>query len=91
MFSLFPNLEATLVRRYQADFLRTCANLTLTFDGGSTRKPSSAYTIHITTTDRETFFVDRCDATDEHHTAEYIEGIVTRVRDKGESKYQVRA
>ena len=28
--------EAALVRKYQADFLCTCVNLTLTFDGGST-------------------------------------------------------
>lgn len=28
--------EAALVRKYQSDFLRTCSNLTLTFDGGST-------------------------------------------------------
>ena len=90
MEKLIP-AQAALVRRYQADFLRTCANLTLTFDGGSTRKPSSVYTIHITTADRETFFVDGCDATDERHTAEYIEGIVTRVRDKQESKHQARA
>jgi len=72
--------EAALVRKYQTDFLRTCLNLTLTFDGGSIRKPSSVYTIHITTAERETFFMDGCDATGKRHTAEYIEGLVTRVR-----------
>lgn len=71
--------EAALVRKYQADFLRTCVNLTLTFDGGSTRKPSSVYTMHITTAERETFFIEGCDATSEHHTAEYIEGLLTGV------------
>jgi len=74
--------EAALVRKYQADFLRTCVNLTLTFDGGSTRKPSSVYTIHVTTAERETLFMEGCDATDERHTAEYIEGLVTKVRGK---------
>ena len=73
--------EAALVRSYQITFLNTCVNLTLTFDGGATRKPSSVYTIHITTADRETFFMEGCDATDERHTAEFIEGLVTKVCD----------
>jgi len=72
--------EAALVCKYQTNFLHTCLNLTLTFDGGSIRKPSSVYTIHIMTAERETFFMDGCDATGEHHTAEYIEGLVTKVR-----------
>ena len=71
--------EAALVRKHQSDFLRTCVNLTLTFDGGSTRKPCSVYTVHITTAERETFFMEGCDATDERHTAEYIEGLATKV------------
>lgn len=79
--------EAALVRKYQADFLRTCVNLTLTFDGGSTRKPSSVYTIHITTAERETFFMEGHDATDERHTAGYIEGLVAGVSDEYQSEY----
>lgn len=74
--------QAALVRKYQTQFLQTCDNLTLTFDGGSTRKPSSVYTIHITTAERETFFMEGCDATDERHTAKYIEGLVVKVSDQ---------
>ena len=73
--------EAALVRSYQIKFLDTCINLTLTFDGAATRKPSSVYTVHVTTADRETFFMEGCDATDERHTAEFIEGLVTKVCD----------
>ena len=73
--------EAALVRSYQRKFLHTCMNLTLTFDGAATPKPSSVYTIHITTADRETFFMEGYDATDERHTAEFIESLVTGVRD----------
>jgi hypothetical protein len=73
--------EAALVRSYQIKFLNTCVNLTLTFDGRSTRKPSSVYTVHITTADRETFFMEGCDATDEQHTAEFIDDLVTKVCD----------
>lgn len=71
--------EAALVRSYQIKFLNTCINLTLTFDGGATRKPSSVYTVHITTADRETFFMEGCDATNERHTAEFIEGLAIKV------------
>ena len=78
MEKLIP-AEATLVRKYQSDFLRSCVNLTLTFDGGSTRKPSSVYTLHIATAERETFFMEGYDATDDHHTAEYIQGLATKV------------
>ena len=78
MEKLIP-AEAALVRKNQTDFLRTHVNLTLTFDGGSTRKPSSVYTLHITTMERETFFMEGHDATNEHHTAEYIEGLATKV------------
>jgi hypothetical protein len=76
--------EAALVRLYQIRFLDTCVNLTLTFDSGSTRKPSSVYTIHITTADRETFFMEGCDATDEWHTTEFIEGLVVKVHDQSQ-------
>ena len=76
----FIPAEAALVRKYQMAFLQTLSNLTVTFDGGSTRKPSSVYTIHITTADRECFFMEGHDATDEKHTAAYIEGLITLVR-----------
>jgi hypothetical protein len=76
---LVPAEAALVVRSYQTTFLRTCTNLTLTFDGSATRKPSSVYTIHITTADRETFFMEGYDATDERHTAEFIEGLVIKV------------
>ena len=87
MVKLIP-AEAALVRKHQSDFLRTCANLTLTFDGGSTRKPSSVYTIHVTTAERETFFMEGHDATSERHTAEYIERLVCQVRVRPGLEYQ---
>lgn len=79
--------EAALVRKYQTDFLRTCTNLTLTFDGGSTRKPSSVYTIHITTAERETFFMEGHDATNERHTAEYLGGLIIKASYEPESEH----
>jgi hypothetical protein len=75
----FIPAEAALVRRHQVEFLQMLVNLTVTFDGGSTRKPSSVYTIHISTADRECFFIEAHDATDEKHTAAYIENLITSV------------
>ena len=76
----FIPAEAALVRSHQVAFLQLLVNLTITFDGGSTRKPSSVYTIHISTADRECFFMEGHDATDEKHTAAYIENLITSVR-----------
>jgi len=75
----FIPAEAALVRSHQIAFLQALVNLTITFDGGSTRKPSSVYTIHISTADRECFFMEGHDATDEKHTAVYIESLITLV------------
>ena len=76
----FIPAEVALVRSHQVAFLQMLVNLTITFDGGSTRKLSSVYTIHISTADRECFFMEGHDATDEKHTAAYIESLITSVR-----------
>ena len=39
------------------------------------------YTLHITTADKETFFVEGYDAANESHTVEYIGGLATMVND----------
>jgi hypothetical protein len=40
--------EAIFVREKQIEILRGIDNLTLTFDGNTTRKPHSIYTVHAT-------------------------------------------
>lgn len=72
--------EAAQVRVLQLAVLKTLDNLTLTFDGGSTRKPQSVYTVHITTPDRRVFFVEGDEASREHHTAEYVKGVIMQVK-----------
>lgn len=52
------------------------------FDRGATRKPSSVYTIRVTTPDRETFFLERHGATKEKHTTEWINNPSGQVRVK---------
>ena len=45
--------EAVYVRQQQAEILSAIDNLTLTFDGNTTRKPHSIYTAHATTPSRD--------------------------------------
>ncbi|KAI0634079.1 ribonuclease H-like domain-containing protein [Trametes polyzona] len=71
--------EAAQVRLLQLEVLKGYHNLTLTYDGGSIRKPQSVYTVHITTPDRRVFFVEGDEASREHHTAEYVKALITRV------------
>ncbi|KAI0643696.1 ribonuclease H-like domain-containing protein [Trametes meyenii] len=71
--------EAAQVRKLQVELLRTLDNLTLTYDGATTRKPQSVYTVHITTQDRRVFFMGGDEASKEHHTAEYVMNVVYEV------------
>lgn len=72
--------EAAQVRLLQIKILKQLDNLTLTYDGGSTRKPQSVYTVHITTQDRRVFFIEGDEASRERHTAEHIKGLIVEVR-----------
>ncbi|EKM79604.1 hypothetical protein AGABI1DRAFT_128748 [Agaricus bisporus var. burnettii JB137-S8] len=50
--------EAAFVRERMVKLLRDSNNLTLSFDGSSTRHPESFYTTHITTPERVAYFLD---------------------------------
>ncbi|KAG0693578.1 hypothetical protein DFH29DRAFT_1084188 [Suillus ampliporus] len=50
--------EAALVRMKQLEHLRTCINLSITFDGQTTHLPESVYTIHVITPDRRVYFFE---------------------------------
>ena len=75
---IIPN-EAAFVRKQVVEILQKEENLTLTFDGNSTRKPQSVYTVHITTKDRDSYFLDGYEGSDEHHTAAWIKDKVLKV------------
>ena len=72
--------EAAFVRKQVLAILKKERNLTLTFDGNSTRKPQSVYTVHVTTKDRKSYFVDAYEGSDEHHTASWIKDKILKVR-----------
>lgn len=48
--SQIPN-EAARIETLQIEHLRTCENLTITFDGNTTKLPQSVYTVHVITPD----------------------------------------
>ena len=71
--------EAALVRSKQLDHLRACVNLSITFDGQTTRRPESVYTIHIITPNRLVFLFDGNEASDESHTANHLFSVLDDV------------
>ncbi|KAJ3793831.1 ribonuclease H-like domain-containing protein [Lentinula aff. detonsa] len=73
--SVIPN-EASLVRKLTLEQLKNERNLTVTFDGGSIRKPQSIYTTHVTTEDRITYFWDGDEASDKSHNSEYVNQVI---------------
>jgi hypothetical protein len=75
---IIPN-EAAFVQKQVMEILQKEENLTLTFDGNSTRKPQSVYTVHVTTKDRDSYFVDGYEGSDEHHTAVWVKDKVLKV------------
>lgn len=64
--------EAVFVREKQIKILQGINNLTLTFDGNTTRKPHSIYTVHATTPSRVTYFLDGHEGSSERHTQEWV-------------------
>jgi hypothetical protein len=64
--------EAAFVRNRQIEILKKEENLTLTFDGTTTRKPDSFYTAHATTPTRNTYFLDGHQGTGEHHDTKWV-------------------
>jgi DNA-binding TFAR19-related protein (PDSD5 family) len=64
--------EAAHVRQKQLAHLQQSQNLTLTFDGHTTRRNQSVYTVHVTTADRDSYFLDGHEGSTERHTAEWV-------------------
>jgi hypothetical protein len=71
--------EAAHIRKRQLECLRKEQNITITFDGTTTRKPHSFYTAHATTSHRESFFLDGYEGSDERHNADWIKDRLFRV------------
>ena len=64
--------EAAKISHATHTHLQTCHNLTIMFDGGKIHKPTSVYTIHVTTADHRMFCMELDNASLLSHSAEYI-------------------
>lgn len=71
--------EAALARSQQLNHLRTCINLSITFDGQTTRRQESIYTIHIITPGRLVFLFDGHEASGDSHTANHLFAMLDEV------------
>lgn len=78
MTSYIP-AEASHIRKIQYTRLQQETNLSITYDGGTTRKPQSVYTVHITTIERKVYFIEGHEASRENHTAEHIKEFIYAV------------
>jgi hypothetical protein len=71
--------EEARIHKKTIEILRGYDNNTLTFDGNDTRARDSVYTTHYTTPDRRTFLFRGYEATDEHHSGEWVKDILVEV------------
>lgn len=71
--------EAGHVRTINIQHLRTCIDLSITFDGNSTKLPQSVYTIHIITPARRVCLFEGNEASGVSHTGEHLFNILSQV------------
>ncbi|KEP46427.1 hypothetical protein V565_199460 [Rhizoctonia solani 123E] len=72
--------EAARVRQLSIKALQKHRNLTLTFDGATSRRNQSIYTIHATTPDtREAHLLYGHEATGKSHTGEHLKEVLLKV------------
>ena len=72
--------EAAKIHAIQISELQQEDNLSLTFDGNTTRLPQSVYTIHVITPKRREYLFEGNEASDTSHTADHLWGVVKGVR-----------
>lgn len=77
--SQIPN-EAARITELVLEHLRQCTDLTITFDGNTTKLPESVYTVHIITPDQRVFLIEGDESSEESHTGEKIYEILKAVR-----------
>lgn len=71
--------EACRIESLTLKDLQTCKNLTMTFDGGTTRLPQSVYMIHIITPDHRVFLMEGNEASAESHTGHSLYLVLKQV------------
>lgn len=76
--SQIPN-EAARIESLQLQHLRTCDDLTITFDGNTTKMPQSVYTVHVITPARRVFLVEGDESSEESHTGAKVHEVLRKV------------
>ncbi|KAG1743283.1 uncharacterized protein EDB91DRAFT_1081218 [Suillus paluster] len=76
--SQIPN-EAARIEDLQLQHLHTCDNLTITFDGNTTKLPESVYTIHVITPVHWVFLVEGDESSEVSHTGAKIHEVLKKV------------
>ena len=71
--------EAAFVRKKMLDILRAEQDLTVSYDGGTSRGREAFWTIHVSTSDHRVYFVAGREATRESHTGQWIRNTVNTV------------
>ncbi|KDQ16586.1 hypothetical protein BOTBODRAFT_107033 [Botryobasidium botryosum FD-172 SS1] len=79
--SEIPKASAAIIE-ITLDLLRTYYHLMIGFDGGTTRRPQSIYTVTITIPDtREAFLMEGDEASGVSHTGEHLKDLILKVMD----------
>lgn len=75
--------EAARVRQLSIEKLKTLDNLTISYDGGTTKLVQSIYTVHVTTPDaRESYLLAGDESSGLSHSAEYIVKLLKKIMDE---------
>ncbi|KAF8660113.1 hypothetical protein AX16_001643, partial [Volvariella volvacea WC 439] len=78
---------AAATRKARREYLQTCYNLQISFDGGKLLK-KGFYSIHVTTTDRRSFCVDLADVSRVSHSGKLIyELLATHIKKIGPHRF----
>lgn len=72
--------EAANVRNKAIAILQQQDNLTLSYDGGTTRGRDAFWTIHVSTENHKVYLLEGSDATDVSHSARWIRDFAMKVR-----------
>ncbi|KAJ6573317.1 ribonuclease H-like domain-containing protein, partial [Mycena sp. CBHHK59/15] len=73
--------EAARVTLLAIEELKKQDNLSLGYDGGTTLGQQSIYTVHVTTPDREVYFIKGDEASGFSHTGVHIKNLILEVMD----------
>ena len=75
----FISSEAAYIHQQSVEFLSQQEQLTLSFDGGTTRKHEFVYTAHVTAPlTRELHLMEGNEATGISHTAKHLCGVIDK-------------